>query len=120
MYFLGFPVYRLDQTLNSVSYCCYGSPCRFFIYILRTFFHSNLTFFLFNFPATMFHQMAAAKDPDVAFFKKLDGFQPCEITELKAGNHFFAVYGQFRLLLQLQQMKKQPPPVSCAFCFLQC
>lgn len=54
MYFLGFPVYRLDQTLNS---------------------------------------MAAAKDPDVAFFKKLDGFQPCEITELKAGNHFFAVYG---------------------------
>lgn len=44
----------------------------------------------------MFHQMAAAKDPDVAFFKKLDGFQPCEITELKAGNHFFAVYGQFQ------------------------
>ncbi|KAL5761965.1 hypothetical protein ACOSP7_018229 [Xanthoceras sorbifolium] len=54
MYFLGFPVYRLDQTLNS---------------------------------------MAAAKDPDAAFFKKLDGFQPCEITELKAGTHIFAVYG---------------------------
>ncbi|GMY26152.1 chaperone protein dnaJ 16-like [Fagus crenata] len=54
MYFLGFPVYRLDQTMNS---------------------------------------MAAAKDPDAAFFKKLDGFQPCEITELKAGTHFFAVYG---------------------------
>lgn len=54
MYFLGFPVYRLDQTANS---------------------------------------MAAAKDPDAAFFKKLDGFQPCEITELKAGTHVFAVYG---------------------------
>ncbi|KAL7240961.1 hypothetical protein ACSBR2_006566 [Camellia fascicularis] len=54
MYFLGFPVYRLDQTANS---------------------------------------MAAAKDPDLAFFKKLDGFQPCEITELKAGTHVFAVYG---------------------------
>ncbi|KAL4639219.1 hypothetical protein ACB092_03G201800 [Castanea dentata] len=54
MYFLGFPVYRLDQTMNSV---------------------------------------AASKDPDAAFFKKLDGFQPCEITELKAGDHVFAVYG---------------------------
>lgn len=39
--------------------------------------------------------MAAAKDPDAGFFKKLDGFQPCEITELKAGTHVFAVYGQF-------------------------
>lgn len=38
-------------------------------------------------------QMAAAKDPDTALFKKLDGFQPCELTELKAGNHIFAVYG---------------------------
>ncbi|KAA8529520.1 hypothetical protein F0562_033681 [Nyssa sinensis] len=54
MYFLGFPVYRLDQTINSI---------------------------------------AAAKDPDTSFFKKLDGFQPCEITELKAGTHVFAVYG---------------------------
>ncbi|KAJ9709098.1 hypothetical protein PVL29_000862 [Vitis rotundifolia] len=54
MYFLGFPVYRLDQTVNS---------------------------------------MAAAKDPDSAFFKRLDGFQPCEMTELKAGTHVFAVYG---------------------------
>ncbi|CAK9182500.1 unnamed protein product [Ilex paraguariensis] len=56
MYFLGFPVYRLDQTLNS---------------------------------------MATVKDPDTAFFKKLDGFQPCEIAELKAGTHVFAVYGWF-------------------------
>ncbi|CAN6477764.1 unnamed protein product [Victoria cruziana] len=54
MYFLRFPVYRLDRTINS---------------------------------------MALAKDPDAAFFKKLDGFQPCEITELKAGRHVFAVYG---------------------------
>ncbi|KAJ7953685.1 chaperone protein dnaJ 16-like [Quillaja saponaria] len=54
MYFLGFPVYRLGQTKNSV---------------------------------------AANKDPDLAFFKKLDGFQPCELTELKAGTHIFAVYG---------------------------
>lgn len=39
------------------------------------------------------HSMAAAKDPDTALFKKLDGFQPCEVTELKAGTHVFAVYG---------------------------
>lgn len=42
--------------------------------------------------------MAAAKDPDTAFFKKLDGFQPCEITELKAGTHVFAVYGKILLV----------------------
>ncbi|CAI0386490.1 unnamed protein product [Linum tenue] len=54
MYFLGFPTYRLDQTVNS---------------------------------------LAAAKDADAAFFKRLDGFQPCEINELKAGTHVFAVYG---------------------------
>lgn len=54
MYFLGFPVYRLDRAATSA---------------------------------------AAAKDPDAAFFKKLDGFQPCELIELKAGSHVFAVYG---------------------------
>lgn len=54
MYFLGFPVYRLDSTSNS---------------------------------------MGSVKDPDAAFFKKLDGFQPCEIHEIKAGMHTFAVYG---------------------------
>ncbi|XP_071705509.1 chaperone protein dnaJ 16 [Rutidosis leptorrhynchoides] len=53
MYFLGFPVYRLDRSSTST----------------------------------------AAKDPDAAFFKKLDGFQPCEIHEIKAGMHTFAVYG---------------------------
>lgn len=54
MYFLGFPVYHMDHSHNS---------------------------------------MASVKDPDAAFFKKLDGFQPCEINELKAGTHYFAVYG---------------------------
>ncbi|XP_026443673.1 chaperone protein dnaJ 16-like isoform X2 [Papaver somniferum] len=54
MYFLGFPVYRLEQTASSVG---------------------------------------SAKDPDATFFRKLDGFQPCELTELKAGTHVFAVYG---------------------------
>lgn len=39
------------------------------------------------------NSMAAVKDQDAAFFKKLDAFQPCEITELKAGTHYFAVYG---------------------------
>jgi hypothetical protein len=43
----------------------------------------------------LWFQIAAAKDADAAFFKKLDGFQPYEITELKAGTHVFAVYGQF-------------------------
>ncbi|CAN1816955.1 Chaperone protein dnaJ 16 [Linum perenne] len=38
-------------------------------------------------------QHPAAKDADAAFFKRLDGFQPCEINELKAGTHVFAVYG---------------------------
>lgn len=42
--------------------------------------------------------MAIARDPDAAFFKKLDGFQPCEINELKAGTHIFAVYGMLLVL----------------------
>ncbi|OIV94531.1 hypothetical protein TanjilG_25593 [Lupinus angustifolius] len=54
MYFLKFPVYRLDQTMNSI---------------------------------------AASKDQDTSFFRKLDGFKPCELTELKAGTHVFAIYG---------------------------
>jgi hypothetical protein len=37
--------------------------------------------------------MAIAKDPDAAFFKKLEGLQPCEVSSLKAGTHIFAVYG---------------------------
>ncbi|XP_022775961.1 chaperone protein dnaJ 15-like isoform X3 [Durio zibethinus] len=37
--------------------------------------------------------LAIAKDPESAFFKRLDGLQPCEASELKAGTHIFAVYG---------------------------
>ncbi|KAI5077104.1 hypothetical protein GOP47_0006928 [Adiantum capillus-veneris] len=37
--------------------------------------------------------LAMAKDPEAAFFRKLDGLQPCEVSELKAGTHIFAVYG---------------------------
>ncbi|PWA59299.1 chaperone DnaJ-domain superfamily protein [Artemisia annua] len=34
-----------------------------------------------------------AKDPEAAFFKRLEGLQPCEVSELKSGTHIFAVYG---------------------------
>nr|GMD27716.1 chaperone protein DnaJ 15 [Ipomoea batatas] len=37
--------------------------------------------------------LAMAKDPDAAFFKRLEGLQPCEVSDLKAGTHIFAVYG---------------------------
>ncbi|XP_051146212.1 chaperone protein dnaJ 15-like [Andrographis paniculata] len=37
--------------------------------------------------------LAMAKDPEAAFFKRLEGLQPCEVAELKAGTHIFAVYG---------------------------
>lgn len=37
--------------------------------------------------------LAVAKDPDNAFFKRLEGLQPCEVSEIKAGTHIFAVYG---------------------------
>ncbi|CAO2828484.1 unnamed protein product [Amaranthus hypochondriacus] len=36
---------------------------------------------------------AVAKDPEAAFFKRLEGLQPCEVSELKPGTHIFAVYG---------------------------
>lgn len=57
---------------------------------------SSAGMFFLCFPVYRFDQtksMAVAKDHDAAFFKKLDGFQPCEINELKAGTHVFAVYG---------------------------
>lgn len=38
-------------------------------------------------------QVAMAKDPEAYFFKKLEGLLPCEVSELKAGTHIFAVYG---------------------------
>ncbi|KAK7306913.1 hypothetical protein VNO77_39541 [Canavalia gladiata] len=37
--------------------------------------------------------LAMAKDPEAAFFKRLEGLQPCEVLELKSGTHIFAVYG---------------------------
>ncbi|KAK1269082.1 Chaperone protein dnaJ 15 [Acorus gramineus] len=37
--------------------------------------------------------LTMAKDPEAAFFKRLEGLQPCEVSELKAGTHIFAVYG---------------------------
>ncbi|KAJ0962706.1 hypothetical protein J5N97_027828 [Dioscorea zingiberensis] len=37
--------------------------------------------------------LAMAKDPEAAFFKRLEGLQPCEVSELKSGTHVFAVYG---------------------------
>lgn len=52
--------------------------------------------FFLGFPVYRFehnNSAAAAKDPDSAFFKRLDGFQPCEVNELKEGTHYFAVYG---------------------------
>lgn len=58
-------------------------------------FNFKLLFVISNlkFGSIIFLQIAAAKDPDTSFFRKLDGFQPCELTELKAGTHVFAVYG---------------------------
>ncbi|RRT38347.1 hypothetical protein BHE74_00025692, partial [Ensete ventricosum] len=38
-------------------------------------------------------QLEMAKDPEAAFFKSLEGLQPCEVSELEAGTHTFAVYG---------------------------
>lgn len=54
---------------------------------------------MYFFGFTVYHMdpahtsLTTAKDQDSALFKKLDGFQPCEITELKPGTHIFAVYG---------------------------
>lgn len=42
---------------------------------------------------TTMNALAMAKDPDAAFFKRLEGLQPCETSELKPGTHIFAVYG---------------------------
>ena len=46
-------------------------------------------------------QLAMAKDPEAAFFKRLEGLQPCEVSELKPGTHIFAVYGLDNLLLHI-------------------
>ncbi|KAJ0989176.1 hypothetical protein J5N97_007532 [Dioscorea zingiberensis] len=39
------------------------------------------------------NMLAMAKDPEAAFFKRLEGLQPCEVSELKPGTHIFACYG---------------------------
>uniref|UniRef100_A0ACD5ZRJ5 Uncharacterized protein n=2 Tax=Avena sativa TaxID=4498 RepID=A0ACD5ZRJ5_AVESA len=57
---------------------------------------SSAGMYFLGFPVYRFEQnnsASAAKDPDSAFFKRLDSFQPCDINELKPGTHFFAVYG---------------------------
>ncbi|KAK9091354.1 hypothetical protein Sjap_024531 [Stephania japonica] len=51
-----------------------------------------LNFQVYRLDSTV-NALAIAKDPDAAFFKRLEGLQPCEISELKAGTHIFAVYG---------------------------
>ncbi|XP_068637299.1 chaperone protein dnaJ 15-like [Aristolochia californica] len=51
-----------------------------------------LHFQVYRMDSTM-NALAMAKDPEAAFFKRLEGLHPCEISELKAGSHIFAVYG---------------------------
>jgi hypothetical protein len=83
MYFLGFPVYRFEQN-NSVS-------LQKFIFLGS---RTDSVVFWASIISNYF-QASAAKDPDSAFFKRLDSFQPCDINELKPGTHFFAVYGMY-------------------------
>ena len=79
MYFLHFQVYRMDSTINAV--CKFLSSFLFDIRMCRCV------------KAFLIVQLAVAKDPESAFFKRLEGLQPCEVSELKAGTHIFAVYG---------------------------
>ncbi|KAL5074844.1 hypothetical protein RYX36_013828, partial [Vicia faba] len=37
--------------------------------------------------------LAMENDLEGAFFKRVEGFQPCEVSELKPGTHIFAIYG---------------------------
>ncbi|KAL6007530.1 Chaperone protein dnaJ 15 [Asimina triloba] len=48
-----------------------------------------LHFQVYRMDSTM-NALAMAKDPEAAFFKRLEGLQPCEVLELKAGTHIFA------------------------------
>lgn len=65
-----------------------------------------------------------AKDPEAAFFKRLEGLQPCEISELKAGTHIFAVYGLDSIILfflvtaihNLHRMVKTCLGLNLSFC----
>lgn len=49
--------------------------------------------YFLGFPVYHFDQSVKDPDPNVTFLKNLHAFQPLEITELKAGTHVFAVYG---------------------------
>ncbi|WZZ13539.1 hypothetical protein YC2023_106628 [Brassica napus] len=86
LYFFGFPVYRFDPRVNSVNYLLYTLLSKHIYLLSRP-------------PCTQFllfcSQRALSRDPETGFFKRLDTFQPLEITELKAGTHVFAVYGTF-------------------------
>ncbi|MQM02823.1 hypothetical protein Taro_035590 [Colocasia esculenta] len=44
-------------------------------------------------PSSSQWKLAMAKDPEASFFKRLEGLQPCDVSELKPGTHVFAVYG---------------------------
>lgn len=94
MYFLHFQVYRMDSTVNAVCWflfvCAYpvlNLPNSNFGCSLRSLWLKPDDF------AHVLVQLAMAKDPEAAFFKRLEGLQPCEVLELKAGTHIFAVYG---------------------------
>ena len=87
MYFLHFQVYRMDSTVNAVSE-----------FHLQFFSEKILQYLglLCDEFVNVVVQLAMAKDPEAAFFKKLEGLQPCEVSELKPGTHIFAVYGLYR------------------------
>lgn len=79
MYFLHFQVYRMDSTVNAV---CMLHLLVLVLMLLGT-----------NLRRLFVLQLAMAKDPEAAFFKRLEGLQPCEVSTLKPGTHIFAVYG---------------------------
>ena len=97
MYFLHFQVYRMDSTVNAVcKFVCSISFFLFFVlFFLFLFSWGNFLylFFLVILTCCTLLQLAMAKDPEAAFFKRLEGLQPCEVSELKPGTHIFAVYG---------------------------
>ncbi|KAJ8761017.1 hypothetical protein K2173_022055 [Erythroxylum novogranatense] len=50
--------------------------------------------YFLGFPVYRFVQtVTSLRNAAAAIFKQLEGFQPCELTEVKAGTHVFAVYG---------------------------
>ncbi|CAN8244604.1 unnamed protein product [Cochlearia groenlandica] len=58
---------------------------------------STAGLYFFGFPVYRFDQRvnsrALSRDPETGIFKRLDAFQPFEISQLKPGSHVFAVYG---------------------------